>query len=510
VTEHARAEIAAVLECDASVERRARYVLDTLCMAADLRIRYVDRPPQGRPWLHYAARSVARSRDPACVQVTFDPAAWDRCDRAEAPDRTATCVDVRVPYPMADEANGASPDHIGFDLPANAFFFLASLWERRRGTHGDGRALYAESVFATCAFPQDIVDRYLDLLLQHADRAIAAAGLPDRGRPRWPGGAGYAVVLSHDVDYVPRGATDVALQGARTFLRHLVRQRRARDAFRSAAGFLRGVIAGRDVYGCLPEIVERERALGVRASYQIAVANRHPADVTYRVEDPAVRAYLGCLTEDVADVCLHGSVRSTERTEWYEEEAALLGRCLRTPFGSRQHYLAFDYENLFRAQERAGIRYDMSIGYPDRTGSRSGFSYPFFPYSLAEERPFDVVEIGLFLMDVTLQSYMDLDAEEARPTTDRCLADLATRGGCASIVWHPIVFGGARDPGYGDLFWRIVDTVAASGGVATDGRPVDGWWRARAAGYGSFGASASASACLPERSGRGSGVAGDG
>ncbi len=50
----------------------------------------------------------------------------------------------------------------------------------------------------------------------------------------------------------------------------------------------------------------------------------------------------------------------------------------------------------------------MSMGFPDRIGPRAGFSYPYFPYCLDEDRPYDVVEISLFLMDVTLRSYMGL------------------------------------------------------------------------------------------------------
>ncbi len=510
MTERIVAEIAAVLECDSHVERRAKYVLDTLCMAADLRVRYVRTAPEGLPWILYAPASAARPRDPACIPVTFDPSAWDSCDRAVTPDRTATCGEVRVAYPTAHTLDSTSSEGIGFDLPANAFFFLASMWERRREGGQGGRAMYAQSVFATCGFDQDVVDRYLALLLEKVDAALAALRQATRVRPEWPGGAGYAVVLSHDVDYIPRGRSDVAVQGAKTFLRHLVKQRRPADAFRSAGGFIRGVLAGRDVYGCLPDMVARERELGVRASYQIAVARRHPADVTYRVEDPAIRTYLNCLTDDVADICLHGSVRSTERMEWYEDEAALLARCLKAPSGSRQHYLAFDYETLFRAQERAGIRYDMSIGYPDSTGSRTGFSFPFFPYSLAEERPFDVVEIGLFLMDVTLQSYMSLDASRARSVADRVLAGLAARAGCASIVWHPIVFGGARDPGFGDLFWDLVTAVRRSGGIATDGRTVNSWWRDRAGCYESFRVPRAASRSPAERSAAPEGATHDG
>jgi hypothetical protein len=184
---------------------------------------------------------------------------------------------------------------------------------------------------------------------------------------------------------------------------------------------------------------------------------------------------------------LHGSYRSTECAEWYLEEAALLSRRLGRPLGSRQHFLSFDYDTLFSAQEQAGIQYDMSMGFPDHPGPRAGFSYPYFPYCLREDRPYDVLQISLFLMDVTLRSYLGLKGPKAWQTMAAVIDDLRRKRGCASLVWHPIVFGGARDPGYDRLFWDTVSYVRETGGLATDGKTINAFWRGMAGNYRSFG-----------------------
>jgi hypothetical protein len=135
-----------------------------------------------------------------------------------------------------------------------------------------------------------------------------------------------------------------------------------------------------------------------------------------------------------------------------------------SPIGSgaprdRASTFIVDYDNLFAAQEASGIRYDMSIGFPDRCGPRAGFSHPYFPYCIAEDRAYDVVEIGLFYMDVTLRSYLGLRPPQAREVLEAGLADLRRKRGAVSVVWHPIVFGGARDPGYDRLYWWLVERV---------------------------------------------------
>jgi len=379
-----------------------------------------------------------------------------------------------------------APSEIPFDIVANAFYFLSSWSERVGASKAQSRRMYATSVFGRLGVPQGIVDLYLDRVMAMLDALCDRLGLSRAERIRWPQGASYALVLSHDVDFVPSGFAEVAKQGIKTVLRHLVRQRDPADALRAAGGLVRALVGGRDPFGCVPEIIQREKELGVSASFQVAVGHRHPDDVNYRIEDDRTRAYLRAIPDSGFDLCLHGSYRSTENPDWYVEEVALLTERLGRPLGSRQHFLSFDYDTLFAAQERAGIQYDMSMGFPDRTGPRAGFSYPYFPYCMDEDRPYDVVEISLFVMDVTLRSYMGLKGLRAWEAIEAALTDLRERGGCVSVVWHPIVFGGARDPGYDRLFWDMVDYVGGTGGLATDGRTINAFWREQARAYPSF------------------------
>jgi hypothetical protein len=346
--------------------------------------------------------------------------------------------------------------------------------------------MHSTSVFARLDLPQDIVDQYLHRLMERLNALCEQLGLRPRSALEWPQRNAYALVLSHDIDFIPYGFVDTAIQGAKTVLRHLVSHRDPADAALAATGLVNALVCGRDPYGCVPEIIARERELGVRASFQVAVGRRHPNDVNYRIEDDCIRDYLRAITDNGFDLCLHGSYRSTEKPTWYVEEAALLSRRLGRPLGSRQHFLSFDYDTLFSAQEQAGIQYDMSMGYPDHPGPRAGFSYPYFPYCLEEDRPYDVLQISLFLMDVTLRSYLGLKGQKAWQRVAAVIDDLRQKRGCASLVWHPIVFGGARDPGYDRLFWDIVNHVRETGGLATDGRTINAYWREKADSYLSF------------------------
>ncbi len=475
-----------VLQCDERLVPRVRYVFDTLLLAAGIPVRYVASAPAFGPWLLYASEPVVSEGQERALAVAHDAAAWRHFDDGAVPAKSAGTLDgVPLVFPRRQQAAPAAGT-LGFDVAANAFYFLSSWAERRNRAAMSSRQLYVTSEFVRLGMPQDVVDRYLGHLRDRLASLCRRLGAPMWPAPTWPDGKSFALVLSHDVDYLPVRPLDNTVQAAKTVLRHLVRQRDPGDALRAARGWISALLAGRDAYGCVPEVIARERALGVRSSFQVAVGHRHPSDVNYRIEDDRVRDYLRAITDAGFDLCLHGSYRSTEDPHWYIEEAELLGQRLTRPRGSRQHFLSFDYDNLFDAQEAAGIRYDMSMGYPDHPGPRAGFSYPYFPYCLREDRPFRVLQISLFLMDVTLRGYMGLRPKAARGIIDSCLADLQAKRGCASAVWHPIVFGGARDPGYDTVYFDMVARVAAMGGLATDGRTIDEVWRARARNYASF------------------------
>ena len=474
-----------VIRCAKALLPKVRYVFDTLFMAAGIPVTYAEMPPSTGPWLLYGPGIEPSWEAGRCVGIGHSPDAWRFLNGSNHVVTSAEVDGLAAVFP--DTVPGFEPPlHVPFDVVANAFFFLSSWSERVGAGDTQSRRLYANSVISRLAVPQDVVDRYLQRLSTRLDALCDRLGLARWAPLTWPGGARFAVVLSHDIDFLPSGIFDTLAQGSKTLLRHLVRQRDPGDALQAAIGLARALVQGRDPYGCIPQIIEREKRLGVSASFQVAVGHRHPNDVNYRIEEDRVRDYLRAIPDAGFDLCLHGSYRSTENIAWYVEEVALLTERLGKPLGSRQHFLSFNYDSLFSAQEQAGISYDMSMGFPDRIGPRAGFSYPYFPYCLSDDRPYDVLQISLFLMDVTLRSYMRLKGKRAWAATETTLRDLREKRGCVSVVWHPIVFGGARDPGYDRLFWNIIEYVQRTGGLATDGRTLNTFWRDRAQLYPSF------------------------
>lgn len=474
-----------LLQCDSAIIRKVKYTFDSLFMAKGIIPEYISEPPLSGIWLLYGQTKASSLPCERCLVIAHNPECWQFYYDDKPIDTIGYSEDLALVLPAKNVKFSEHLD-IAFDLPANAFFFLSSWPERSKKNNDQTRQLYSNSIFTRFGIPQDIVDQYLNKLIGALNTVCKRLGVEPFETFAWPGNSNYSLVLSHDVDFIPTGLFDNAKQGLKTLLRHLVRQRDPIDAYRAAKGLITALIRNKDPYGCLPDIIKQEQELGVKASFQVAVGHRHSNDVNYFIEHDRTRDYLKCILHADFDLCLHGSYRSTEVIEWYIEEAKLLSDRLAKPTGSRQHFLAFNYDNLFTAQEQAGIEFDMSMGFPDQIGPRAGFSYPYYPYCLTEDRPYKVLELNLFLMDVTLRGYLNIKGEQAWDAIVSTLEDLREKRGCASIVWHPIVFGGARDPGFDQLFWRIIDYVRATSGLVTDGRTINNFWRELSKNYSSF------------------------
>lgn len=477
--------LSVLLRCDNALISKARYVFDTLFMAKGIKVEYVSKPPPLGIWILYGSTKETPLPLERCLTIAHCPDCWGFFNGNTDIESIGYVEQLATVFPQKIAHFDGTSD-IAFDLIVNSFYFLSSWSERLITNKKETRSLYATSIFARLNIPQDIVDQYLNKLIDSLNNLCNRRNIESLEPLDWPQHANHALVLSHDVDFIPAGQMDIVKQGAKTILRHLIRQRDPVDAIYAAKGLLSALIRKRDPYGCLPEIIKREKELGVNASFQVAVGHRHVNDVNYFIENDQTRDYLKCIVDEGLDLCLHGSYRSTEEIDWYYEEMVLLTERLGKPLGSRQHFLSFDYDNLFSAQEKSGIQYDMSMGFPDQVGPRTGFSYPYYPYCLSEDRPYDVLELNLFLMDVTLRGYLGLKGEKAWELIQKTLDDLSIKQGCASVVWHPIVFGGARDPGFDNLFWQLITYTKENNGFVTDGRTLNHFWRNNAKTYSSF------------------------
>jgi hypothetical protein len=147
--------------------------------------------------------------------------------------------------------------------------------------------------------------------------------------------------------------------------------------------------------------------------------------------------------------------------------------------GIRYHYLRCLYHETLPLLEQARFSYDTSLAFAEHEGFRCGCSFPFRPYHLGEERPLDLVELPLAVMDGTLQEphHRGLDAAGAERAAAAVLDRVGRSGGAVSILWHNNRFDRRAARGYDRVYWRLVDRALQEGAWATSADAVVARWR---------------------------------
>jgi len=387
----------------------------------------------------------------------------------------------------ADAAAGfAAP----FDLFASAFLLLAC-WDELTCAERDqhGRLPYDASVFAgepALHIDEPIVDAYTGLLRASLAPRLVELGLQPLPAPGWlwrDGGdargrgegrgaaaGGYAVALTHDLDnlwrWTPRGFAASGYRSARAV------RRRDGAALRGELGDLREWLTVHlprrsDPYWTFPQLLGGEDMRGVSSTFYVIASHAHPTDGnqpdTYRRRIPDA---LAMLRDGRREVGLHGNDRDRLGAEPLgADRDDLASRAGTQVDGVRYHYLRCLYHETLPLLERAGFTYDTSLAFAEHEGFRCGTTLPFRPFDITRDRPLQLVELPLALMDNTLQNpkYRALPAKDGEDASRAVLERVATGGGGVSILWHNNRFDRRTADGYDGVYFALVDKARADG-----------------------------------------------
>ncbi len=227
-------------------------------------------------------------------------------------------------------------------------------------------------------------------------------------------------------------------------------------------------LRGTDPNWSYEQIAAIERAHGGRSTYFVMAGHHVAADgpdpAAYDRLRPAIVAQIAAQGDEVG---LHPSYTASEHPGRIAEErarlAALTGAAVP---GMRFHYLRHDAHATLPALERLGFAYDSSQGYGDAIGLRAGFSFPYRPYHVADDRPLHLVELPLAVMDATLaeQRYLGLPPAAGLEHTLGLLERVAAVGGTVAILWHTDRFSREYARGWDRVYADVLAWVAERGG----------------------------------------------
>jgi hypothetical protein len=127
--------------------------------------------------------------------------------------------------------------------------------------------------------------------------------------------------------------------------------------------------------------------------------------------------------------------------------------------GIRQHFLKFNPGTTDQIQQKAGLKYDASLGFAEQEGFRHSYCWPFKLYDFKNDRSMDLWEIPLTLMERTLFSYRKLDLGSSRTSVEELVAEVIKFNGVFSLLWHNNFFDEREIKGITSFYTGILDLI---------------------------------------------------
>ena len=370
-------------------------------------------------------------------------------------------------YPCAASSNGNII--LGLDIFEHIGYCLSGCLEKIWARTGLEKNNMVTIPFA---------DYYGEILFSSLLNAHRTLNLPLVHKAFWPDGKRFAVCLTHDVDEIKKSYQWITYP-----LRFAVKRdiKGLCDQFSS----LMQKAGGKEPFWTFKNVMELEDKLDVRSSFfflnetgKVKLLDRKTwrhSGRRYSFNDPRVSNVIKELHSKGWDVGLHGSFYSHDDPEKIRVEKEALEDVLGCKvLGIRQHNLNLTVPETWLHHEKAGLKYDTTLGFNRCIGFRWGTCFPFRPFYARENRALDILEIPLVIEDLPFFRYED-PWEEGMAVT----AEVERAGGAVTLLWHHSVFNEREFPGWGASYKRIIEDCRRKNAWITSAREIADWWRRR-------------------------------
>ena len=282
---------------------------------------------------------------------------------------------------------------------------------------------------------RDRYDRFPYYRSRHRDVAVprASQALIEKGFCfEYPESQPFAICLTHDID--------VVYQSLHTKGFEIIKALKDRD-LACASRIIPQLRSKKFPYWNFKEITDLEESYSASSSFYFLALEEGDGGYAYAIED--LEQEMCTLRDRGWEIGLHGGCEAYQDLERLKKEKRHLEKVLnQTINGYRNHFLKFRVPDTWELLEKAGFRYDTTLGYPDCIGFRNGMCHPFRPFNLNTGQEMEILEIPLAIMDQTLLSYMRLNMDQAWDQAERLLDTVERHHGVITILWHNTLMTG--------------------------------------------------------------------
>jgi peptidoglycan/xylan/chitin deacetylase (PgdA/CDA1 family) len=287
-------------------------------------------------------------------------------------------------------------------------------------------------------------------------------------QPEYQDGKKFAIFLSHDID-------DINISGKQVFRSFI-----PYPFHKHKLGFKKFVSAyfkKQKPYINFKEIIQIEKKYNATSSFFFLATEKDIFGDKYKLDD--IHNEISCIPENECEIGLHTGFYSFDDINQIKQEKEKLEDAARTKVsGVRNHLFRFAIPQSWKLLSQAGFEYDSSFGYSDMIGFRNGICYPFKPYNLIENKKIDIIEIPPCVTDITMFSYMKIDACIAWKYIKNLIDTVERLSGVLTILWHnwtfsyPVSYSGLFGKEWTKLYEKILEYGYKKNAWLTNGKNI--------------------------------------
>lgn len=360
--------------------------------------------------------------------------------------------EVRSPEVYGVEGDKVIVRH---DLVRSAFVLLSG-WQEWATDKRDkwGRFPYAGSLQEKLGVVRKpIVNYYFEWMVDAICRQCEILGVAcERVGPL----GGASLHLSHDIDLARyytwrkslfRVAQVVGLRRCDTS-----RARMAKAALRSLLNMARPRHDD-DPYWSFDTIQDNEAYIGFKSDWFFLPNDGGPFPPDYDLStDEDIRSVMAQLARRGNRVGPHAPINCKDAVGYAAALKSVVDACPGAVHNVRQHFLAIEPRQSYRAMADAGLEVDFSYGYSEHEGFRNSYCLPFHPFDHEAQRPLPLTVVPLALMDVTVLAHRALSFDDIFLSVGEMLDEVRRFGGVFSMLWHNSTFDETYYPGVGKFY----------------------------------------------------------
>jgi hypothetical protein len=276
----------------------------------------------------------------------------------------------------------------------------------------------------------------------------------------------FAIFLSHDIDDINISSWHL--------IRSLIPVPSHRDLFGWKKLFL-AYLKKQNPYINFQKIIQIEKKYEAASSFFFLATEKDIFGYKYQLQD--IQDELVPILENECEIGLHTGFYAFNDTEKIIHEKKKIEEITgEKVVGVRNHLFRFITPLSWKRLAQAGFQYDTSFGYYDMIGFRNGMCHPFQPYDLIENKKINILEIPPCIVDISMFSYMKIDASSAWNYIKRLIDTVEKLEGVLTILWHnwtfsfPVSYAGLFGKEWTKLYEKILEYGYKKNAWLTNGK----------------------------------------